>query len=161
MGKRRDIREAAVQLLFSADLNPPGALGQGGDAMARHWHLVGGDSGRVRPAVREAAEALATAVLEVRQELDRHIVAYTSNYQIGRIGVVDRNILRLALFEMFHRDDVPPVVAINEAIEIAKRFGSEDSGRFVNGVLDRATRDLARPLRTAAPAAGWPPPRRT
>ena len=64
--------------------------------------------------------------------------------------MVDRNILRLAIYEMLHRDDIPPVVSINEAIEIAKRFGTEESSRFVNGILDRVKLDLTRPLRTAA-----------
>ena len=64
---------------------------------------------------------------------------------------MDRNVLRLAIYEMLHRDDIPPVVSINEAIEIARRFGSEESSRFVNGILDRVKLDLTRPLRTAAP----------
>ncbi len=64
--------------------------------------------------------------------------------------MVDRNILRLAIYEMLHRHDIPPVVSINEAIEIAKRFGTEESSRFVNGILDRVKLDLTRPLRTAA-----------
>jgi N utilization substance protein B len=65
--------------------------------------------------------------------------------------------LRLAIFELLHREDIPPVVSINEAIELAKTFGGPDSGRFVNGVLDRVKDDLTRPLREAAPAAAKPP----
>ncbi len=150
MGKRREIREAAVQLLYCWDMNPSSHLQNSGPGLEQIWHLAGDAGVRIRPAIREAAHALASAVLAAREEIDARIVACTSNYQIGRIAAVDRNILRLALYEMFHRDDVPPIVAINEAIEIAKRFGSEESGRFVNGVLDRAKRDLKRPLRTAA-----------
>ena len=60
---------------------------------------------------------------------------------------MDRNILRVAIYEMLYTDEVPPVVCINEAIEIAKRFGSEDSGRFVNGILDKIKEEVARPLR--------------
>jgi N utilization substance protein B len=63
---------------------------------------------------------------------------------------VDRNILRMAIYEMFFADDVPPIVAINEAIDIAKKFGTEESGKFVNGVLDRVKLDLNRPLRTVS-----------
>jgi N utilization substance protein B len=62
---------------------------------------------------------------------------------------VDRNVLRLAIYEMLYRDDIPPVVSINEAIELAKTFGGGESGRFVNGILDRVKNDLARPLREA------------
>jgi N utilization substance protein B len=67
-----------------------------------------------------------------------------------RLTTVDRNILRVAVFEMFHATEVPPIVAINEAIEIAKRLGGPDSGRFVNGVLDRLKEEVTRPLREPA-----------
>jgi transcription antitermination protein NusB len=60
---------------------------------------------------------------------------------------VDRNVLRLAIYEMLYRDDIPPVVSINEAIELAKAYGGADSGRFVNGILDRIRKDLDRPAR--------------
>ncbi len=66
-----------------------------------------------------------------------------------RISPVDRAVLRLAIFEMLFREDIPPVVSINEAIELAKTFGGPDSGRFVNGILDRVKDDLSRPLREA------------
>ena len=65
---------------------------------------------------------------------------------------VDRNILRLATFEMMHREDIPPVVAINEAVDIAKRFSTDDSGKFVNGILDKLAAQLDRPARTATEA---------
>ena len=63
------------------------------------------------------------------------------------MAVVDRNILRLAVFEMLHREDIPPVVSINEAVDIAKKFSTEDSGRFVNGILDKIKGELMRPAR--------------
>ena len=63
------------------------------------------------------------------------------------MAIVDRNVLRLALFEMYHRDDIPPVVTINEAVDIAKKFSTEDSGKFVNGILDKVKGDLMRPAR--------------
>jgi N utilization substance protein B len=67
------------------------------------------------------------------------------------MAAVDRNILRLALYEMHHRADIPPVVSMNEAIDLAKEFGGRESGRFVNGILDRAAKDVKRPARCAAP----------
>lgn len=145
MGKRREGREAAVQFLVYCDLN------QGADttSAAEFWDL--------RPAtkpIRDFALPLVRGVLENRAETDERISRYTENYEIGRLAVVDRNILRLAIYEMLHRQDIPPVVSINEAIEIAKRFGSEESSRFVNGILDRVKLDLTRPLRTAAPVDG-------
>ena len=72
---------------------------------------------------------------------------FAANYELHRIATVDRNILRVAIYEMLYGEDVPPVVCINEAIEIAKKFGSEESGRFVNGILDRVKDETARPLR--------------
>ena len=82
--------------------------------------------------------------------IDEKISRYTANYELKRISAVDRNILRVAIYEMLFCNDVPPIVAINEAIDIAKKFGTEESGKFVNGVLDRVKLDLNRPLRTAA-----------
>ena len=73
-----------------------------------------------------------------------------ANWDIARIAKVDRNILRLAIYEMLHREDIPPVVSINEAIDIAKKFSTENSGRFVNGILDKVKGKLMRPARTSA-----------
>jgi N utilization substance protein B len=82
-------------------------------------------------------------------EIDERIRRYCENYEFRRISVVDRNVLRLAIYEMLFRDDIPPVVSINEAIELAKTFGGAESGRFVNGILDRVRKDLDRPAREA------------
>jgi N utilization substance protein B len=72
-----------------------------------------------------------------RDAIDERLADASENWRVERMSPVDRNILRIALYEMFHRDDIPPRVSINEAIELAKRFGTEDSRAFVNGVLDR------------------------
>jgi N utilization substance protein B len=138
MGKRREGREAAVQFLVYCDLN----RGAGIDSAGEFWDL--------RPAgnaIRVFALKLVEGVLDKRAEVDERISRYAENYEIGRLAVVDRNILRLAIYEMLHRTDIPPIVSINEAVEIAKRFGSQESGRFVNGILDRVKMDLSRPLR--------------
>ena len=79
--------------------------------------------------------------------MDARIKACSQNWDFLRIAVVDRNILRLAIYEMFFRPDIPPVVSINEAIELAKKFSTEESGAFVNGILDRVKLDLTRSLR--------------
>ncbi len=86
-------------------------------------------------------------MLANHEAIDERIKRVTANYELHRIAPVDRNILRVAIYEMLYTNEVPPVVCINEAIEIAKRFGSEDSGRFVNGILDRLKEEVARPLR--------------
>lgn len=134
----------AVQFLVYCDLNQ----GSGLATAEEFWDL--------RPAsksIRDFALDLVEGVLRYRGETDDRIGRYAENYDLHRLAVVDRNILRLAIYEMLYRNDIPPVVSINEAIEIAKRFGTEESSRFVNGILDRVKLDLTRPLRTALIAA--------
>jgi len=135
MGARREGREAAVQFLYQRDLNG----GSDSGIVSEFWDL--------RPAakkVRDFGMAIAQGVLSNQAEIDERIRKAAANYDLHRIAAVDRNILRIAIYEMLFCADVPPVVSINEAIEIAKRFGSEDSGRFVNGVLDRIRGELPR-----------------
>ena len=91
-------------------------------------------------------------MVERRAAIDERIAKYTDNWDLPRIAAVDRNILRLAMYEMLFRDDIPPVVSINEAVDIAKKFSTRESGAFVNGILDRLKADLTRPSRTAASA---------
>lgn len=79
--------------------------------------------------------------------MDERITQHAENWDINRMAVVDRNILRLAIYEMLHRDDIPPVVSINEAVDIAKKFSTQDSGKFVNGILDKIKGELMRPAR--------------
>lgn len=142
MGPRREGREAAVQFLYQRDLN----AGANSETIEEFWGL--------RPAtkkVREFGMAIAEGVLAHQSDIDEHIRKAASNYDLHRIAAVDRNILRISIYEMLYCPEVPPVVSINEAIEIAKRFGSEDSGRFVNGVLDRIRGELKRAARAATP----------
>ena len=140
MSKRREGREAAVQYLYQLDIHGDPAA----DLRADFWKLREGSD-----KVRAFADALVQGVLSHRLELDERIRKYAQNFALERLTVVDRNILRLAIFEMFYNLEVPPVVAINEAIELAKRLGGQDSGKFVNGVLDKVKMELTRPLREA------------
>ena len=98
-------------------------------------------------ATRLFADKLIRGVLEHRPELDARIKQHAENWDLHRMAVVDRNILRLAIYEMLHRDDIPPVVSINEAVDIAKKFSTQDSGKFVNGILDKIKGELMRPAR--------------
>ena len=82
-------------------------------------------------------------------EIDELIISYADNWDLNRMAVVDRNILRLAAYEMIHREDIPPIVSINEAVDIAKKFSTEDSGKFVNGILDKICAGLSRSARAA------------
>ncbi len=145
MKMRHQARMLAVQMLFQRDFNP-GDLEQ---AFTDFWE------GRDVPAdVRTFMETLVRGVEAHREELDERLRAYAEHWDLERMGAVDRNIMRAALFEMLFRDDIPPVVSIDEAVELAKEFNGLESGRFVNGILDRAARDLPRPAR-----AGRPDPR--
>jgi len=138
MGVRRDGREAAVQFLYLRDLN--------GDSSLEGFYKFRGLS----PSARKFCGALTGGATEKQVEIDEIIRKYTQNYELSRISVVDRNVLRIAIYEMFHCPETPPVVAINEAIEIAKKYSTEESGRFVNGVLDQIRGTLNRPARTAS-----------
>jgi transcription antitermination protein NusB len=143
MGTRRESRELALQFLYQQDAGEkyPQLLPQ---ALTAFWGLQD-----LNKSAKAFAEDLIRGVVEHREAVDTKIKAYTQNWDFHRIAVVDRNILRLAIYELLFRDDIPPVVSINEAIELAKKFSTEDSGRFVNGVLDRVKKDLSRPLRTS------------
>ncbi len=99
--------------------------------------------------VREFAQPLIEGMISHLPEIDERIRRYSENFDFNRISAVDRNVMRLAIYEMLYRDDIPPVVSINEAIELAKTFGGAESGRFVNGILDRVRKDLTRPAREA------------
>ena len=138
MGVRREGREAAVQYLYQRDLNPAAD-----EVDLEIFYKIRGLS----MASRRFCGPLVQSVLARRQEIDEVIQAHAQNYALGRISAVDRNILRLAIYEMLHCPEVPPVVVINEAIEIAKKYSTDESGKFVNGILDRVRSTLNRPAR--------------
>lgn len=96
------------------------------------------------------AESLVAGALGHMEEIDRTIARHAENWSLERIAKVELAILRLAVHELLRRRDIPPVVSINEAVDLAKAFGGDDSHRFVNGVLDRVKETLDRPLREAA-----------
>jgi N utilization substance protein B len=164
MGMRREARERAVQFLFEYDLNPAENLGEALDAFwdtQRHAVLYDEKSSATwgvqvelpppsaeEAAIRAFAEPLIRGTLEHRQEIDALIQQHAVNWDLHRMATVDRNVMRLAIHEMLHRDDIPPVVSINEAVDIAKKFSTPDSGKFVNGILDKIRADLPRPART-------------
>ena len=141
MGVRREGREAAIQFLYQRDLG-----GGAGVADLQDFYAFRGLS----PSARRFCEGLVSGLLEHTEAIDVALREHTQNYELERLSAVDRNILRLAVHEMLHCDDIPPIVSINEAIDIAKKYGTEESGRFVNGVLDKIKATLKRPERTPA-----------
>ena len=128
MGMRRKGRELALQALYQVDL----CGDESGSAVRTFWeHCEAPTDARI------FGEDLVGGVLEERARIDELIAASSDNWRLGRLSHVDRNILRVATYELLCRCDVPASVAIDEAIEIAKRFGSDESPTFVNGVLDQ------------------------
>jgi transcription antitermination protein NusB len=135
MGKRRHAREIALQALYRLDLNP------GPAEMA----LADSDGFREAPEnLRGFARALVEGVLEKKGAIDAVIEGASLHWPLARMAVVDRNVLRLAALEMMLFPETPARVVLNEAIELAKTFGGEESGTFVNGLLDRIRVDLKR-----------------
>jgi N utilization substance protein B len=127
MSKRRQAREYALQILYQIE--------QSGlelnDVIPLFWNDLD-----VEPEIREFAERLVKGVIERRDEIDKKIAAHSEHWKLGRMTRVDKSLLRLAVFEMFWCEDIPEKVTINEAVDLGKMYGTEDSGAFINGVLD-------------------------
>ena len=144
---RRRAREIALQVLYSLDVNPaldvPAALAQYFD----RFHGADGDGDDTKPQEddRVFAEELVREVSARRPRLDEWLREISHNWRLERMAQVDRNILRMALYELEHRDDIPGRVTINEAVELAKRYGAAEAPAFVNGMLDSALRSLPAP----------------
>ena len=128
---RRKARERALQFLFGLEFTNYAWE----DAIESFW-----EANPARPGVKTYTEKLIRGVCEGQDALDDEVASALQHWTPERVGRVERNILRLALYEMRHSHDVPTAVAINEAIEIAKKFSTEESGKFVNGVLDNIRR---------------------
>jgi N utilization substance protein B len=134
MGKRRKSREVALQFLYQLDLHSEADPSRHG---AEFW-----ERHPVDPDTRAFADALVRGTKTNQAKIDQVLSQFAEHWDLERMSVVDRNILRLAAFELLWTGEVPPKVAINEAIEIAKKFGTKDSSRFINGVLDRVHKEL-------------------
>ena len=135
MGNRRKARECALQVLFQIDFlhQEPHTI------LPLFWQ-----SHPAKEDVRAFTERVVEGVWRNLAEIDALIESHSTNWRLDRMPAVDRNILRLAVYELLFERDIASSVTLNEAIEIAKRFGTEESGAFVNGVLDPIARDLDR-----------------
>lgn len=129
MGLRREARELALQILYALDANPAAGL-QGTFQAFRE------EQSEVTARVRGFAEGLVEGVMSRRDLIDEAIKARSKNWSLARMPRVDLNVMRLAAYELMFRPDIPKKVSINEAIEIARRFGDKESPAFVNGILD-------------------------
>ena len=127
MGSRHQARERALQILFQYDIHGRPGL----------WLDVFWKENEATDVAKAFAERLVAGVLEKKKELDSLIGKYATNWKIGRMPIVDRNILRAGVYELLWMDDVPAKVTVNEAIELAKSFGDDAASKFVNGILDQ------------------------
>ena len=139
---RRKNRIAVIQFLFQWEMNPPSLLE---DAVRQF--LTTQSKERTYYAF---AEELIRGVIEHREQIDITLRKHTQNWAFNRIAKVDLAILRLAVYELLFRADIPPVVTINEAIELGKHFSTAEAKRFINGILDRVKATLQRPFRQPA-----------
>lgn len=128
MKKRTRSRELALQFLYQLDLLGETDL----EGLTDFLREEGGDSETAK-----YARKLVEGTFDSIPELDDEIRSVTQNWQIERMAVIDRNVLRMATFELLHCDEIPPKVAINEGIELGKRFSTQNSGAFINGILDK------------------------
>jgi transcription antitermination protein NusB len=144
MSMRRDNRTAAMQFLYQWSINRPESLERD---LELFYQGLDGDHPRDYYAF---ADELVHGVIQQIEALDAIIQQYSRNWNFVRVARVDLAILRLALYEMTYRPDIPPIVSINEAIDLSKRFSNPDSKRFINGILDQYKLTLVRPLRDAA-----------
>lgn len=145
MASRRRAREFALQALYDADLADIG----GNEALLALWSgmIEGEGLDDSRPPESEEVEFAQRLVFGVdgkRPAIDELIESCSTNWRVPRMPVVDRNILRIAAYELLECVDIPATVSINEAVELAKRFGTADSRAFVNGIVDRMARQLDR-----------------
>ena len=151
MSIRREGREAAIQFLYQLDLNATTPA----EIADPFWLLQGSErTEAVGLKARAFADELIAGVAAHRDEIDRQIKGCLVNFDFGRLAAVDRNVLRVAVYELNYVPALAPAIVINEAIEIVKKFGGEKSGGFVNGILDRIKKDLG--LNPRGPAAGYP-----
>jgi transcription antitermination protein NusB len=128
MSSRRRSREMAIQVLYQVDM-AQSDLAEALRMFCEHF--------KAPESIRDFAFELARGAHEHQEEVDSLIKGFSENWRLERMPTVDRNILRLAIYELLYRPDIPAKVSINEAVDLGKKYGSEDSGSFINGILDR------------------------
>lgn len=134
MSVRRKARETALQVLYKTDISE----GRAGEGPLEFDSLVEGTE------ARRYCEALVSGISAKRDEIDAVIERHSENWTVERMAVVDRNVLRIAVYELMYSEDVPYKVAIDEAVELAKLYGTEESGAFINGIIDKVRKSLGK-----------------
>ena len=136
MGMRRKARECALQILYQLEIGGSAVV-----SMNEYWRQFEGETDKD---IRDFSMMLAEGAWEKKDEIDTMIAEYSTNWKINRMASVDKNILRMAIYELLFCDDIPVKVTLNEAVEIAKKFGTAESSAFVNGILDNVAREKAK-----------------
>ena len=144
MRRRTKAREVALQFLYQLDLRGDEALDELDDFLANTTKDA---------EVLEFGLRLITGTKEHRPEVDRTLADVARNWDLRRMATIDRNILRMAIFELLHCEDIPPKVSINEAIDLGKKFSTANSGAFINGILDRVKNEFLQAKPSRAPGA--------
>ena len=134
--KRRIAREHALKILYMADMR-----GEKSSSLIDEYYLV---NSNVEEEVKKFTEKIVKGVFENIKVIDEKISSAILNWDFNRLCLVDRNILRIGTYEIIFADDIPPVVSINEALEIAKKYGTDDSPKFINGVLHRIKEEVGK-----------------
>ncbi|MFP3903053.1 MAG: transcription antitermination factor NusB [Armatimonadota bacterium] len=151
-GARRKARELGLSILFASDVGEQGAARalmaaeQMLEVMMEHWDMDSDETEKLKPEIQEFGTELARMYFLDATEIDRLIEEFSHDWAIDRMPGIDRNILRLAIGELKHFPDVPISATINEAVELAKIYGTEESGKFVNGILGAYVRSEQAPV---------------
>ena len=134
MRKRTQAREYALQILYQIDVrnDPEDKI------LVDFWKNI-----ETEPEVSDFAAKLVIGTIRNKKKIDEMISKYASNWKLSRMAVIDRNVLRMAAYELLYCEDIPPKVSINEAVDLAKKFGDTESGKFVNGILDKINKEEA------------------
>lgn len=144
--RRTRARECVLQILYQREINPCPVA----ELLQSFWESE--EQKDLPPDIREFTETIVKGTLEHQDEIDKVVDQYADNWTIKRMAVIDRNILRFAAFELLFMADIPPKVTINEAVNLAKKFSQEESGKFVNGILDKINHaETARNPKTDGP----------
>jgi N utilization substance protein B len=128
--KRTQARECALQILYQYEMNPEPLP----EILEKFWSQ---QDETFTEDVRSFSEKLALGAVEHQTEIDKILEKYADNWELSRMAMIDRNVMRLATYELLYLADVPPKVTLNEAVNLAKKFSQEESGKFVNGILDK------------------------
>ena len=133
MGKRRKARESTLQILFQLEFDDT----QPEKVIDSFWL-----NQKATKEIREHSRWLVEGIRLHRESIDRLIQSVSANWRVSRMAIVDRNVLRIAVFELLHGEEIAPAIVINEAIEIAKKYSSEEGATFVNGILDAVRKEI-------------------